>query len=48
MLCNTKEVETTPTVGLTDLDYVEDIISYHMEQAQELLNRVESVCQVKP
>ena len=24
MACNTKEVETTPTVGLTDLDYVED------------------------
>ncbi|KAJ8361351.1 hypothetical protein SKAU_G00178760 [Synaphobranchus kaupii] len=35
-----------PTVVLTDLDYADDIslLSDHVEQAQELLNRVESEC----
>ena len=35
-----------PTVVLTDLDYADDIslLSNHVEQAQELLSRVESEC----
>ena len=35
-----------PAVVLTDLDYADDIslLSNHMEQAQELLSRVESEC----
>ena len=35
-----------PAVVLTDLDYAHDIslLSNHMEQAQELLSRVESEC----
>lgn len=37
-----------PSVVLTDLGYADYIrlLSNHMEQAQELLSRVESVCQV--